>query len=80
MIRQSDELIGAIQCELQGKLPINLITPTTVQGILRNISLHLPEGYELIVGTNADNIYVYCELVKVSIIGKARSNKLIVNP
>jgi len=49
MIHQTDKLIGAIQCVLQGKLPIRLINPTTLQGILRYISLQLPEGYELIV-------------------------------
>jgi len=44
MIYQTDELIGAIQCVLQGKLLISLISPTTLQGILRNVSLQLPEG------------------------------------
>jgi hypothetical protein len=38
VIYQTDELIGAIQCVLQGKLPISLISPTTLQGILRNVS------------------------------------------
>jgi len=30
MIYQTDELIGAIQSVLQGKLPISLINPTTL--------------------------------------------------
>jgi len=59
MIYQPAELLGAIQSVLQGKLPINLINPTTLQGILRNISLHLPEGYPLIVGTKTDKTYLY---------------------
>jgi len=46
MIYQTDELIGVIQCVLQGKLPISLTSPTTLQGILRNVSLQLPKGYE----------------------------------
>jgi len=48
MIHHFDGLLGAIQIVLQGKLPLNLINPTTMQGILRNKSLQLPEGYELL--------------------------------
>jgi len=62
MIYQTDELIRAIQCVLQGKLPISLISPTTLQGILRNVSLQL-----LIVGTKSDKMYLYYELVQVSV-------------
>ena len=78
-IHQSDELLGAIQSVLQGKLPISLINPTTLQGILRNISLQLSERYELIVGTKAEKIYLYYELVQVSVIGDVHNMKLIVN-
>ena len=62
MIHQTDKLIGAIQCVLQGKLPIRLISPT-LQGVLRNVSLQLPEGYELILGTKLDKMYLYYEVV-----------------
>ena len=79
LIYQTDELIGAVQCVLQGKLPISLINPTTPQGVLRNVSLQLPEGYELIVGTKSDKMYLYYELVQVSVIGNVHSMKLIVN-
>ena len=63
LIHQFDELLGAIQCVLQGKLPIGLINPTTLQSILSNMSLQLPQGYELIVGTKSDKMYMYYELV-----------------
>ena len=79
LIYQTDELIGAIQCVLQDKLPISLISPTTLQGILRNVSLQLPEGYELIVGTKSDKMYLYYELVQVSVKGNVHSMKRIVN-
>ena len=78
MIHQTDKLIGAIQCVLQGKLPIRLISPT-LQGVLRNVSLQLPEGYELILGTKLDKMYLYYELVQVSVMGNVHSMKLIVN-
>jgi len=48
--RQVDEL-AAVQYALSGKLPITLINPETLRGILCNISLHLPENYELATGT-----------------------------
>ena len=79
VIYQTDKLTGAIQCVLQGKLPISLISPTTLQGILRNISLQFPEGYELIVGTKSDKMYLYYELVRVSVTGNVYSMKLVVN-
>jgi len=65
MIDQFDGLLGAVQSVLLSKLPISLINPTTLQGILRNISLQLPEGYDLIVGTRTDRLYLYYELVQV---------------
>jgi len=79
LIYQTVELIGTIQCVLQGKLPISLISPITLQGFLRNVSLQLSEGYELIVGTKSDRVYLYYELVQVSVIGNVHSMKLIVN-
>ena len=79
LIHQFDKLLGAIQCILQGELPIGLINPKTLQGILRNISLKLPEGYELIVGTKTDKIYLYYDTVQVSVIGDAHSIKLFIN-
>ena len=79
LIHQFDELLAAMQCVLQGKLPIALINPTTLQAILRNISLKMPEGYELVVGTKTDKIYLYYELVQVSVIGEAHSIKLFIN-
>ena len=79
MIHQFNGLLGAIQIVLQGKLPLSLINPTTLQGILRNKSLQLPEGYELIVGTRTDRLYFFYELFQVSVIGNVHSMKLIAN-
>jgi len=64
---------------LQGKLPVSLINPNTLQGILRKITLHLPEVYEVIKGTRTDKLYLYYELLQVSVIGDAHIMKLIVN-
>ena len=56
LIQQRDELFE-VQCMIQGKLPVKLINPTTLHNILRNVSLHLTEGYELILGTQMKNIH-----------------------
>ena len=37
------------------------------------------EGFELIAGTRTDRLYLYYELVQVSVIGDAQIMKLIVN-
>ena len=71
--------MDAIQCILLGKLPVNILNPTTLRNILRNVSLHLPEGYELVAGTRAENVHLYYELVKVAVISDAHCIKLILN-
>jgi hypothetical protein len=44
------------------------IEPTTLYSILRNIWLYLPESYELVTGTTAENVRLYYELVKIAVI------------
>ena len=72
-------MINAVQSVLQGKLPTDLINPTTLQNILGNVDMHLPEGYELIASTRSDNIYLYYELVLVALIGNSHGIMIIVN-
>jgi hypothetical protein len=43
MAQQVDDLLGAVQSVLHGKLPIRFINPIVLQHILRNVSLSLPE-------------------------------------
>jgi hypothetical protein len=78
-IQQLDELFNAIQCVMQGKLPISLINPTVLQNILRNVSLHIPEGFELIAGIRTENIYLYYELVKISVAATPHCIELMIN-
>jgi hypothetical protein len=65
LTQKLDDLYDAVQCAIYGELPIKLVNPTTLQNILRNTTLHLPEGHELIVGTRTDNVQIYYELGKV---------------
>jgi hypothetical protein len=57
--QQIDDLFDAIQYAVQGKLPVKLISLVALQNILRNVTLTLPESYELIVGENSDSIHLY---------------------
>jgi hypothetical protein len=79
MIQQTDELLTAIQYVMLGKLPLNLINPTTLQNILRNVSLQLPGGFDFILGTKTENIHLYYEIIKVTVVANVHSIKLIIN-
>ena len=48
-------MTNAFKHVIAGKLPLSLINPFTIHDILKNISLRLPEGYELITGTKLGN-------------------------
>jgi hypothetical protein len=63
LIQQLDELTNAIQHAIQGRLPINFINPTVLLGLLKNLSLHLPGGYEFIAGVRNGNVHLYYELI-----------------
>jgi len=79
MIQQTDELLTAIQYVMLCKLPMNVINPTTLQNILRNISLQFPGGFDLIFGTKTENIHLYYEIVKVTAVANVHGIKLIIN-
>jgi len=74
LIQQLDELTNAIQCVILGKLPVLLINLAVLHNILRNVSLHLTENYELIAGTKAENINLCYEIVKITVIGNTVLN------
>jgi hypothetical protein len=77
MTLQVDEMLMGVQHSLSRKLPITIIGPGALYNILRNISVCLPDNYELIGGTKIENIYIYYEVIKVSIIGNSHGIKLI---
>jgi len=77
LTQQIDELLTAAQNILQGKLPTALINPTILHNILRNVSLTLPENYELAAGTKQENVHLYYDLVKVSMLGSANGVNML---
>ena len=74
-----DELTNAVQYMSLGKLPISFVNPTTLKNILRNVSLQLPENFELIAGTGIQNIHLNYKLISVTVMGDAHGIKLFIN-
>jgi hypothetical protein len=77
LTHQIDTSLNAVQYTLSGKLPITIIGANILHSILRNISLCLPETYELIAGTKFYDIHAYYELIKVTSVCTAHDIKLI---
>jgi hypothetical protein len=64
-----DETLVALQFVLTGRVPVNLISPTVLHGILVNVSLSLPEGYELPAGTRNYGLSWYYEFISTAMLG-----------
>lgn len=77
LIQHIDDLFNAVQYPTLGKLPIKLVNPLQLQNILRNLTLQLPEGYELMAGTSREIIHLYYELTKVSVVANVYSVNLV---
>jgi hypothetical protein len=63
LIQQVDVLLATLQSILGGRLPVMFIKPLMLHNILRNVSLKLPENYELIAGTKFGNVHFYDDLI-----------------
>jgi hypothetical protein len=69
--------MNAVQYVSLGKLPIGLVNPSVLHKILKNVSLQLLGGFQLIAGTRIENIHLYYELISVAIVGNAHSVKVL---
>ena len=70
---------NAVHCAIQGKLPISFINPTVLLNIFKNVSLQLPGGYELMARIRSENVDLYYELIKISIVATPYNIKLILH-
>jgi len=71
--------MSAIQCVIQGNLPVKLIDPLTLQNILRNVTLQLTDGFELIFGTKTENMHQYYQIAKVAMVANMHHVKLLIS-
>ena len=60
--------MAAIQCVVQGTLPVKLIEPWTLQNKIRNLTLQLLDGFDLIFGTKTENMHQYYQIAKVAVV------------
>jgi len=77
-VQQIGELLSSVQYALLGKLPVNLVTPVTLHRVLTDVSLNLPENYELVAGVKIQDIHTYYELIKVALVGNAYGAQLVI--
>jgi hypothetical protein len=56
---------------VSGRIPVNLINPKLLQGITSNITLSLPEAYELAVGNRYDNMIWYYQTTRPALLTDA---------
>jgi len=79
LTQRFDELTNAVQYMSLGKLPMGFINPTTLHNILRNISLRLPENFELVAGVKVENIHLYYELKIVTVLVNTHGIKVLMS-
>jgi hypothetical protein len=59
-----DKLMFALQYFQLGKIPLNLISPSMLRDMLKNVSFALPGGYDLIVSLRPNNVFMYYEIIQ----------------
>jgi hypothetical protein len=74
-----DQVVGALECVLLGKLPVSLFSPHTLRDILGNVSWKLPEGYECVFGSRYANLYKYYEIIQVAVLGNTHAIRIMLN-
>jgi hypothetical protein len=72
-----DELVNAFLALGGGKLPISLITFAKLHSILKNVTLALPAGYELVMGSHYSQLPWYHANVRAAMLTDFHSFMLI---
>ena len=75
---QVEELLGAFQALMQGKLPIDLLSFAQLHAILKNVTLTLPTGFELILGSHYSKVPWYYSNAKASMLTDPHSFILMI--
>jgi len=74
-----DTFMDAMHSVMIGRVPVNLITPVMLQEMLKNVTLVLRDGYELIIGLSPNNVYLYYEVIQTVMLADTHSFKLVLN-
>jgi hypothetical protein len=73
-----DGLMEALQTVISEKIPVRLISPGTLLGITKNVSLTLPAGYQLVAGTSPASMSWY-EFVKTTMVASTQGFLLVLS-
>ena len=74
---QIDRILEAFHTLVTGRLPPNLLQPDVLHNILTNVTLSLPEGSNLIVGSWYKDLPSYCQNVKAALLADVNSFLLL---
>jgi hypothetical protein len=72
-----DGYLEALQSIVAVRIPINVITPIVLQGILKNVSFHLPAGYALVTQADSQGLVWYYEFVTAGLVSTSKGFNLI---
>ena len=75
---QLEELLSAFQALQQGKLPLGLLTFTQLHAILKNVTLSLPSGFELILGSHYSSTPWYFSNIRAAMLADYHSFMLMI--
>ena len=64
---------------MTGREPPSLLTPETLHNILTNVTLSLPEGYELLMVTQYGNLPWYYKYAKAALLADLNSFLLVMS-
>jgi hypothetical protein len=67
----------ALQNVQLGKIPLNLISPSMLRNMLKNVTLLLPGGYDLIVSLRFNNVFMHYEIIEAAMLADLHSFKLV---
>jgi hypothetical protein len=70
---QVNQLLGAFQTLVKGRIPPRLIAFNNLHDMLKNVSLSLPEGYDLVMGTQYNNMPWYIKHVRAALLADLQS-------
>jgi len=71
------ETLNSLDSTMTGKLSMNLIPPTVLRNILKNVTSYLPDGYTLCASLQQNNIDVFYEFMDISVLADRYSIKLV---
>jgi len=76
---QVDKILEAFHTLVTGKLPPNLLLPDVLHNILTNVTLSLPEGLNLIVGSRNADLPWYYQNVKAALLADVNGFLLVIS-